>query len=651
MTKPMRWIATLLPLLLIACGNDDTETTALPDDVTGVLRLIDLEHESMMSVKEAVLAGEFSRAEADLSESLITDNPPVVPSYGHSVPIETVDDLMSGVLVLPGHDPVTLADDPTWKETGPGDSNWIFQYHTLRWAMPLLYAWRKTDDEAYLERYLELLVDYGEDVVEADPGSVNELAWNDMGAAIRVENWLAARRILLAEGRLEFSLHARLLAWFDRHGHMLAHEVLYKPESNHGTYQSRALLALGLSLPQMVHSRDWFEIGRDRVEAQIIDMVSEEGVYAERTPQYHFMMMKVFQSVRSLMRGAGTDLPLDASRRVEQLGSVASHLIKPDGSVPMIGDSPARLSLGSYVRDHVELAFAITAGEKGTRPASRVAVLPSEGYVLLRSGWGEERPFDQETFISFDVGPSGGGHSHADALNVLYSPLGVDMLVDSGLFTYQGGEDRRYFTGPLAHNVVLPRPTPVSWPGVSESKLVHQGEREMIRSLAAVAEIEEETFWTRHVIWIQPHDLLIIDTLSAERMEGGWTQRFQLHPGTSMSERGATIQARHGEVQTDIRPLGVAGVVHEAGEEGAGWYSPSYGNRDSAPVIKVDRDGSVGPFAVLFHSHTGDDALKGFRLERRPREDLLVFVIETESGREHVFVWLDDGRVQRVEAR
>lgn len=651
MKTPLSILLPAVLLVVAGCGERGKATADLPADVAAVIRLVDLEHASMTPVKEALLSGGGAVVGSVLATQLSAAAPPPVPHEQPAPDIGLVDALLDGVLVLPGHDPVELAPDPTWAEAGSGDANWIFQYHTLRWSMPLLHAWRETRDERYLDRFLALLADYGRDVVDADPERVHPLAWNDMGAALRAENWLAARRILLAEGRLDPALHLDLLQWLARHGEMLAHRVKYKADSNHGTFQSRALIALGLSLPELKASSEWFELGKGRVDRQVLDMVSEEGVYLERTPQYHFMMMNVFQSVRVLMQGAGCDLPAEASRRIGLLGSVGAHLVKPDGSLPMIGDSPARVSLKSQARGEPELLFAITNGKEGRRPDGVIASYPEDGYVFLRSGWGETRDFADESFIYFDIGASGGGHSHADALNVLFSSWGEDLLVDSGLFTYQGGEDRSYFVGPRAHNVVLPDPVPDDWKGSRDSELLHQGENEGIVSYAAVTKMPDGTEWTRHVIWIRPDDVLILDRFDKDNPDGGRLQRFQLHPDAAATLKGAVVSVVHGRAHMEVRPVGVAPVVHAPDSPGAGWYSPAYGKRERTTVVTIARDGGQGPFAVLFHAHDGSDVLNRVSLERRPREELLQFLIETQSGRERVFVWLDDGRVQRVPAR
>ena len=73
-----------------------------------------------------------------------------------------------------------LPTNPTWREQPfNGDLNWLFNYHALRWVLPLLQAGRDTGDPAY--------TDSGRVPAEGlarDQSAVQHrappMAWNDM---------------------------------------------------------------------------------------------------------------------------------------------------------------------------------------------------------------------------------------------------------------------------------------------------------------------------------------------------------------------------------------------------------------------------------------------------------------------------------------
>jgi hypothetical protein len=59
-------------------------------------------------------------------------------------------DLMNGRLVLSRHKVAELPKDPMWSEDPFDDRNWEFQYHTLRFTLDLIDAWRTRLGRMYL---------------------------------------------------------------------------------------------------------------------------------------------------------------------------------------------------------------------------------------------------------------------------------------------------------------------------------------------------------------------------------------------------------------------------------------------------------------------------------------------------------------------
>ena len=100
----------------------------------------------------------------------------------------------------------------------------------------------------------------------------------------------------------------------------------------------------------------------------------------------------------------------------------AAYAIKPDGGLPMIGDTMLDYDLRPYLGSSLELDFSISGGTVGSRPADDSVSFPASGYAFLRGGWGEERSFEMESFAAFDFGAASDGngtHGHDDALSFL----------------------------------------------------------------------------------------------------------------------------------------------------------------------------------------------------------------------------------------
>src|SRR5690606_5724717 len=87
------------------------------------------------------------------------------------------------------------------------------------------------------------------------------------------------------------------------------------------------------------------------------------------------------------------------------------------------------------------------------RPLARAY---SAGYIFSRSAW---RSFEEDSSIGYFTQRFGPGrtyaiHGHEDAGSVTLDAFGTCLLRDSGLYAYEAGEERLYFRGRTAHNVV-----------------------------------------------------------------------------------------------------------------------------------------------------------------------------------------------------
>jgi hypothetical protein len=95
-------------------------------------------------------------------------------------------------------------------------------------------------------------------------------------------------------------------------------------------------------------------------------------------------------------------------------------------------------------------AYRLLPSDPPTQPN---ALFLSGGYAIQRTGWD---PF--ESHLIFDTGGIGmltGGHSHADALSIVLSSQGRELLVDPGTCVYNSAPEwRNYFRSTRAHNTV-----------------------------------------------------------------------------------------------------------------------------------------------------------------------------------------------------
>ena len=139
----------------------------------------------------------------------------------------------------------------------------------------------------------------------------------------------------------------------------------------------------------------------------------------------------------------------------------AALTVKPDGTLPLVGDSilvRPGLSRQYQLPAFEYFRYAVTGGRDGRRPPTADAVFPIAGYALFRDRWHPEESFSDGVFILFKCGFLSQFHRQDDDLSFVVSALGEDWFVDSGRFSYQETDPLRlYMRSPVAHNVPVPK--------------------------------------------------------------------------------------------------------------------------------------------------------------------------------------------------
>ncbi len=181
--------------------------------------------------------------------------------------VPRANQILAGTLVLSPYAAVRIPVDPTWREDVSRERNWGFQYHSLRWILPLLQAYQATGENAYKARASALLYDW----YRTNPrgASPSAMAWNDHGTAWRAGVYACAMAVL---GR-----PAWLLAALGRNGAALADPGFYVGAGNHALNQDIGLLDAGIALPRA----DWIDLAVSRLGRVIVTDVDAQGVNKE----------------------------------------------------------------------------------------------------------------------------------------------------------------------------------------------------------------------------------------------------------------------------------------------------------------------------------------------------------------------------------
>ena len=217
---------------------------------------------------------------------------------------------------------------------------------------------------------------------------------------------------------------------------------------NHGLSQALALMVVG----DRLSDESMLGTGADRAKACLEVMIDEEGAINEQAPEYANYIERLRQTAVDALELFGAP-GADALRaKKEPLEEFIAHSLTPGGTFVEVGDSMPRRP--EYVRGGA-LEFALSNGAAGAE-IPRVKVYEA-GYIFGRSGFGQRRPKDLESYYTLRFGPPRQIHGHFDHLSLTYWDRGRNIIVDTGHPGYARGPLRSYAQSRLAHNVLTVR--------------------------------------------------------------------------------------------------------------------------------------------------------------------------------------------------
>lgn len=560
-----------------------------------------------------------------------------------------------GTFDLLGSGPVHLGLDPDWHVDFKSGRRWDREAYSLEivqthdrghdikvpWELsrlqhlPMLGIGAALSDDPGLR---ERAVSHVASFIESNP-VYRGVNWNcTMDVAIRAAQILAAEGYLREAGDDRF--WGEVLKSLLLHARFIRDNLEDGPvRGNHYLSDLAGLFLCGLGLPEFREAPGWREFARERLCSEMERQVTADGLDYEASLSYHALVTEIFLFPALLASEKGGSFPRPYMERLETMLEAVAILIRPDGTLPQIGDNddgrflivsqyhrPRRdwrplLALGAWLYRRAEwLASAGDAWVEGawvlgepflrwrrSLPAPSAAAgfrchaFPEAGVYQLGAGGVQ---------MVVDAGSVGqrnnGSHAHNDTLAFDLFAFGREVLPDRGTGTYASDLSmRNRFRSTAAHNTLqvdgeemnpfpdepyrlIPADSPrvLRW-RVGNAYAYLRAEHAGFRRLPAAVVHVRSILFDRRKGSFQIED----------RLEGKGRHRFRagfhLAPGWSVEAGEAGWTARSPEEGPILRLLWKRLPENARVDVEDDLHSPSYGVTLGAPTVRTEWEGAA----------------------------------------------------------
>ena len=318
--------------------------------------------------------------------------------------------------------------------------NWNYEHHNsantyklyiqcLNFISTLTDAYLETKEKVYLLKAYEILLSWI--VYIKTDNNYNKFKWVDHTVSNRVINIIYFLNVVEESNDIEIELDilGKILI---EHGRFLENDKHYRP-NNHGIMMDRAIILLSVYMAPYPSSNRWFSKGEIRLLNALYRDLSYKGVHLENSPSYHLVARRMFKEIKKFLEDNKVKVKTEIIDRINLMESYLTYIIKPDNSLPIIGDT--QLSYLENINKNFSSFIDTHAG---------IAILQKEHEPVLDSTW-----------ISFVCGYGSQTHKHKDDLSITLYHNGEDILQDSGRYNYDRKDKiRQYLLSPNAHSTV-----------------------------------------------------------------------------------------------------------------------------------------------------------------------------------------------------
>lgn len=519
-----------------------------------------------------------------------------------------------------------------WGADPANDKTWVFNFQNLLWLNDYLREGERGDEAATLTAF-KVIRDFIVSNAQWPPRH-GRFIYDDHATAERLKVFYRAMRLYQKSPFNDDEFYNLLLTGIINHISLMATEEKYLNWHNHGIIFDLSLLEVLGDFEEFKPKQDLRELAIRRIQEQFKFSFTEEGVHREHSPCYHFFVTGMLLKAIDLIEKSGRTAPAALSGLIDGGAEFYASVLMPDGTFPNIGDCSGRdtwvipMQLGDdYYDHHPGLKYSVTHGREGKRPNEDIKIFPESGWAIFRDGW------PTNVYVAVQSDFNSFGHYQEDDTSFLLQAYGHDMVIDTGIHSYNKNPFDIYMRKSRAHNVLVAdvgdfdfnlKNTGLS--GITRYQLNKNGEDKW----QGIVELTHPHYEDRGITVYRQFGQMdgsnfMVKDIVESRSAHKYTQLFHLAPGAKIDYRGnGTFR-----ITWLTHPYGLwlrsntesYDIIDGAMEPVQGWYFPKFGVAAPQPVLSLHWNAAASGELVTLLSVTKDEAKPDWEvLQTKARE-------------------------------
>lgn len=495
------------------------------------------------------------------------------------------------------------------------DREQIFYLNRCRWAPVLARAAIYTGEKSYVETLIHLLEDWGRE----NPVGESE-TWESYSVAERICNWTQVAYLLRALGGYEGFLADWLLPQLSRHATFLSRHLETALMHNHLINNGRALFIFGVCFPEACGAVAARELGWKILAGEMPRQTRPDGIFREQSAHYHLLLTRTFTEAVWLAHRQHLVVPDTMLQLLERMHEAASAMLRPDGSLPLVGDIcpdvevrslAGILAVGAVLFGRPDLKRIEAVNESavwmlgtdglaawdelaGGPPERTVVAFPSGGFAILgrRSG--------TSVHATLHADPAGAVlfHGDVDPLGLSLWWTGREIVVDTGNLSYSRDRWWAYFKSAAAQSTIIVDGL-LPWPAAAHrlwfgprygavdagvtAGTTPSGEAFAEAWHTGYARLPDPVTLRRRVV-LREGGVTIVDDLCGQKTHGAEIL-FHLGPGRALrSDQSVDLVDADGRIVAAFRPQSAADMAVSIVD---GWVATEYGVKRPGHVVRI----------------------------------------------------------------